>query len=450
MLMAIKNQKHTVRSYKCGPDYIDPMFHKSVLGIESKNLDLFFSSKEELQALFWGEEGLQACTRKEGKRDVLVVEGVMGLYDGVSPQNNEGSSYDLACKLDIPILLLVNARGMGRSLLAMLKGFLAMDEQRRIKGIFLNQISPSYYEVIHPIIEEEIQLPVIGYFPRMDKLHIESRYLGLKLPGEIEQLEADLQMAAKCIEKTVDWEKLWALAKATTLEVSAEEVAHKKTVRIGVARDEAFCFYYEENLRLLERLGAEIVEFSPLHDATLPPNIDGLLLGGGYPELYAQELSNNASMLASVKQALLGGMPSLAECGGFLYLHDAIWVEDKRYKMVGAVAGECTKKERLVRFGYVTLAEKTPLFLTTEAQTIKAHEFHYYDSTNNGTDAIATKPDGVRNWEAAHISQNHWWGFAHLYYPSNPAFARAFIDKCATLHLSENGIKCGNGGFNYA
>ncbi|MCQ2524227.1 MAG: cobyrinic acid a,c-diamide synthase, partial [Lachnospiraceae bacterium] len=225
---------------------------------------------------------------------------------------------------------------------------------------------------------------------------------------------------------------------------------------IAVAKDEAFCFIYDENIRLLESLGAEIVEFSPIHDEKLPDDIGGLILYGGYPEIYVRELSENKTMLKSIKDAIDSKIPSLAECGGFMYLHDSINApksatadgDDERnvgaedrgpkvtdapdisYPMVGAVKGSCSKKDRLVRFGYVTLSPKEKTFFEGNDMGIKAHEFHYYDSTNNGSDANCLKASNGVTFEAGHISENNFWGFAHLYYPSNKDFALSFVNKC--------------------
>jgi len=450
LLKAIINRGLIPKSYKCGPDYIDPMFHKSVLNIEAENLDLFFSDAKEVNEIFYREENA----------DVKIVEGVMGLYDGINTSSDEGSSYDLASKLDIPVILIVNAHGMGRSLLALIKGFQDMDTEKRIKGIILNQISPMFFETISRLIIDELKVDVLGYLPKLENCSIESRYLGLKLPNEIEELENDIEIVAQTLEKTVNIERLLDITKIDVNAVKSrvadidhcgqnnrgdqaegqkntdsqvegqKSICDAPKVRIGVARDEAFCFYYEENLKILSELGACLIEFSPLHDSVLPENLDGILLGGGYPELYAKQLSSNKNMLASIKKAIDSGMPSLAECGGFMYLHDKILVDDKAYSMVGAIEGECSKKEKLVRFGYLTVNEKDSRFIASDNRAIRGHEFHYYDSTNNGNDAVATKPVTGRTWDEAHIGDNHWWGFAHLYYPSNLSFAKSFVEKC--------------------
>ncbi len=424
LLAAMKKNNLNTRAFKCGPDYIDPMFHKTIIGVPSTNLDLFFAKKDQVRELFYADNN----------SDISIVEGVMGLYDGMSSENTDGSSYDLACTLDIPIVLVVNAHGMGRSVLAVIRGFLDMDYEKRIRGVILNQVSPMYYETLKILIEKELQVRVFGYYPKLSDGIFESRYLGLKLPEEIEKLSELVQTAADRIMQTTDINGLLSLgAVPEALRNQYKETAKKnpeKTVRIGVARDEAFCFFYEENLRLLEKMGAELVFFSPLREEELPKNLDGLLFCGGYPELHASKLSENASMRASIKEAILSGMPSLAECGGFMYLHEEIVVDGEAYPMVGVVSGRCEKKDRLVRFGYLRMEEKKKEFLIGEESVVKGHEFHYYDSTNNGIDAICKKPSTGKSWEAAHINKNHWWGFAHLYYLSNPDLPDLFLRAC--------------------
>ena len=210
--------------------------------------------------------------------------------------------------------------------------------------------------------------------------------------------------------------------------------------RIAVAKDEAFCFYYRDNLRMLEHYGAELVFFSPLHDEKLPENIHGLLLGGGYPELYAKQLAENESMRKSIKEALEQHLPSLAECGGFMYLHETLTDKDgKNFPMVGVIPAECQYTGKLVRFGYVEV--QLPQGLTEkgtaerpEPEKIKAHEFHYFDSTANGEDCIATKPVTGRSWKCIHASDDHFWGFPHLYYPSDPKFVKWFLER-AEKHI---------------
>ena len=433
LLQALKEKNYYLESFKCGPDYIDPMFHKTVLGISSRNLDPFFTEDSITRMLL---------AKGQDSRDLAVIEGVMGLYDGLGGIREEASSYALAKATNTPILLTVNARGMGRSLLALLSGFLQYDTAHLIKGVILNQTPSSFASVLAKEIEETFHIPVVASFPVRDDVRIESRHLGLVMPYELEDIQSRLKIASQVLCENANIEQILEIAKsAPKLEYDVKrDIKQKlteKTIRIGVARDEAFCFYYEDNLDLLKSLGAKLIFFSPIHDDTLPKDLDGILFGGGYPELYLKELEENESMRNSVKSAIENKMPSLAECGGFMYLHDTIFDSEKKpYKMAGVIHACCMKKERLVRFGYLTLNSKTDSFLQ-KGETIRGHEFHYYDSEDNGECAIAKKPVGTRSWECVHAGSDHWWGFAHLSYYSNPKFAEKFAEACRSYKTNK-------------
>ena len=433
LLQTLKEKNYHLESFKCGPDYIDPMFHKTVLGISSRNLDPFFTEDSVTRMLL---------SKGQDSRDLAVIEGVMGLYDGLGGIREEASSYALAKATNTPILLTVNARGMGRSLLALLSGFLQYDTAHLIKGVILNQTPSSFASVLAKEIEETFHIPVVASFPVRDDVRIESRHLGLVMPYELEDIQSRLKIASQVLCENANIEQILEIANsAPKLEYDVEsDIKHKiteKTIRIGVARDEAFCFYYEDNLDLLKSLGAKLIFFSPLHDDTLPKDLDGILFGGGYPELYLKELEENESMRNSVKSAIENKMPSLAECGGFMYLHDTIFDSEKKpYKMAGVIHACCMKKERLVRFGYLTLNSKTDSFLK-KGETIRGHEFHYYDSEDNGECAIAKKPVGTKSWECVHAGRDHWWGFAHLSYYSNPKFAEKFAEACRSYKINK-------------
>ena len=433
LLQALKEKNYYLESFKCGPDYIDPMFHKTVLGISSRNLDPFFTEDSITRMLL---------AKGQDSRDLAVIEGVMGLYDGLGGIREEASSYALAKATNTPILLTVNARGMGRSLLALLSGFLQYDTAHLIKGVILNQTPSSFASVLAKEIEETFHIPVVASFPVRDDVRIESRHLGLVMPYELEDIQSRLKIASQVLCENANIEQILEIAKsAPKLEYDVKrDIKQKlteKTIRIGVARDEAFCFYYEDNLDLLKSLGAKLIFFSPLHDDTLPKDLDGILFGGGYPELYLKELEENESMRNSVKSAIENKMPSLAECGGFMYLHDTIFDSEKKpYKMAGVIHACCMKKERLVRFGYLTLNSKTDSFLQ-KGETIRGHEFHYYDSEDNGECAIAKKPVGTKSWECVHAGSDHWWGFAHLSYYSNPKFAEKFAEACRSYKTNK-------------
>lgn len=425
LLQVLKTQGKQVVSYKCGPDYIDPMFHETVIGVPSKNLDTFFTDEEDTKNLFLHD-------RKEG--DFAVLEGVMGLFDGLGGVRKEGSSYHLAKVTKTPILLVVDAKGMGRSIVPLLAGFLAYDSEHLIQGIILNRMSKGYYQIIKPIIEEELKIRVVGYFPDQKEMRIESRHLGLVMPEEIADIKEQIDQISEELTRSISIAQIIEIAeKAAELECG-NSVLKKKNLSenrpvIAVAKDEAFCFYYTDNLKMLEEKGAQLTYFSPLHDKELPQECHALLLGGGYPELYAKALSDNRKMRESVKRAVEAGMPLVAECGGFMYLHSTIIDKDGiAYEMADVVKGHCSYKGKLVRFGYVEIKEKKTDFFT-KGKKIKGHEFHYYDSTENGEDCVALKPVTGREYSCIIVEENKWIGFPHLYYPSNPAFAESFLEK---------------------
>ena len=433
LLEILKRQGKKVQAFKCGPDYIDPMFHRTVLGIPSKNLDTFFTGEKMTADLFM--ESVENA-------DISVMEGVMGLYDGLGGIRKEGSAYDLATVTDTPVILIVDAHGMGRSILPLIAGFLSYDTNHLIRGIILNRTSGAFFETIRPEIERSFPIAVLGYFPNQKDILLESRHLGLKRPEEVEKMAEMLAKTADMLEKTVDIDRLFAIAEGAselsddnTLENGSsgdQKVALRETEKkpvIAVSRDEAFCFYYEDNLKALQGAGAEIVFFSPLHDNGVPKEADGLLLLGGYPELYAKELSENKPMLADIRKKAKSAMPIVAECGGFMYLHRTMEdMEHRIYEMAGVVPGECFYTGKMVRFGYIELEEKKANFLP-ENVNIKGHEFHYFDSTANGDECVALKPVSEKKYDCIFDEKSCFVGFPHLYYPSAPQFAENFVKK---------------------
>lgn len=432
LIQALRNRKKQVHSFKCGPDYIDPMFHRSILEIPGGNLDTFFTGEEQTKELF---------VSQTSREEFCVVEGVMGLFDGIGGTKEEGSTYHLAHTLNLPVILVIDAHGMGRSLLPMIGGFLSYDHCHLIRGVILNRISASYYPVLAKLIRQEFQIEVLGYFPQVKELHLESRHLGLKMPQEIQDLKKQVGKAAELLEKSVQVDRILALGSQNTLQIEMESrkectTAEETKPVLAVAKDEAFCFYYQENLAILKKAGFSIREFSPIHDHELPQGTCAILLGGGYPELYAKELAENLPMKQAVKAAIETGMPSVAECGGFLYLHKELTDEKgNTYKMAGVIDANCFYTGKLVRFGYVNVEEKESHFLEKEG-VICGHEFHYYDSTDNGSDCTAKKPDTDRNWNCVMDKDTHWWGFVHLYYPSNPSFVAHFEKKARDYLLT--------------
>ncbi len=413
LLEALRRGGKKINAFKCGPDYIDPLFHKKIIGIPSKNLDLFFTDEETTRGIFL----------HENTGELSVIEGVMGLYDGIGGTTEKASTYHLAQTLGAPVILVVNAKGMSRSVLALVKGFLSMDDSRLINGIILNNMSQKLFPKIQALVQEETGVPVLGYIPWQKDFSISSRYLGLKLPDEIADIQQNVAKSAERLAETVDLKKLVEIAESAPAISSGFSFPKKRppVTRIAVAKDEAFNFYYEENIQFLQNFGAQIVPFSPLHDFALPENIGGLLLGGGYPELFADRLEQNETMRQAIKAAVAGGMPVWAECGGFMYLHETIETTEKTFRMCGVVPGNCFFTGKLVRFGYVEL----------ETFGIKAHEFHYFESTANGCCCTARKPVAEEKWTCGWNINGGFQGFPHLYYPSNIAFAENIVKTAA-------------------
>lgn len=424
---------------KCGPDYIDPMFHRYVLGIPGRNLDSFFLPPE-------GVREVLADAVREEQAGIAVLEGVMGYYDGLGGTETFASSWEIAEITDTPAILVLDCKGASLSAAAIASGFLNFRKNSHIAGVILNRVSSMYYERLAAAVEAVSGLPVLGYLPESEEYCMESRHLGLFLPGEIDRLRERIGRLADQMEKSIAVERVLEVAgmpfegesrgkeKAENESMEAESIAkfpacqeQKVTsrVRIGVARDEAFCFYYQENFRLLEQMGAELVYFSPLRDKKIPDGVNGLLFGGGYPENYARELAENTAMRESVRQSIAAGMPYLAECGGFLYLHRTLEGSDgKHWEMAGVYPFDAYRTNRLRRFGYVRL-------LTPSGQEIHGHEFHYWESEDPGTDWEAVKPTGNRSWRCIHEKGAQIGGFPHLYYASCPEFLRGWLDVCA-------------------
>ena len=416
---------------KCGPDYIDGLFHKQVLELEGMNLDSYFEAPEELRDKY----------SRLSKGHLPVVEGVMGYFDGLGGSTTRASSWEVAHILDLPAVLVVDARGASVSLAAVIKGFLEFERPMgsQIKAVIFNRMSPMLYPRIRELVERETGIRAAGFVPELDFLKVGSRHLGLVLPEEIAGLKEQMNRLGKCLEETIDWEFLEELGAEKEERDALEEENTEASCtaafsfRLGIAMDEAFCFYYQDNLRLLERLGGELVYFSPIHDRSLPEQLDGLILGGGYPELYCEALSLNESMRESVKKAAEGGLPVLGECGGYLYLLEELEAEDGRiWPMTGVLKGKGYKKGKNSRFGYIGVeAEKDSLYLNPGEQ-IRGHEFHYWDCEVLEEEWVmrAKKPVGNRSWPCIRIKNQVMAGFPHLFYPSCPAFAVRFAKAC--------------------
>ena len=413
VLAALKKENIRMQAYKCGPDYIDPMFHRTVLGIDTGNLDTFFADADAIGHIL---------ARDTKEADLVVMEGVMGYYDGVGGTTTMASSYELSKVTKTPVILVVDAKGASVTLAAIIRGIMEYKKDSRIAGVILNRVSPMFYSRIKHVIEAECGISVLGYLPENASFAVPSRHLGLLQPEELQAQKDWVETVAEAVEKTVDLNRIFEIAaQAETLQAQKPADVRQNSkfpsgYRIGVARDAAFSFYYRENLRMLEDMGATLVYFSPLADAELPV-VDALIFGGGYPELYAKQLCENSSMRESILQALESGMPCHAECGGFLYLGKSLAdAEGNVYEMVGFLDGAGFRTERLQRFGYVELApQEADAFAVNTV--LRGHEFHYWDSTDCGDACLAWKPLSKQKTYPCMVKKKGTFaGFPHLYY----------------------------------
>lgn len=433
ILQALTRMGEHPVSFKCGPDYIDPMFHRQVLGVPSRNLDLFFS--DEATAAYLLQKNSENFS-------LAFIEGVMGYYDGIAT-TTEASSWQLAKATQTPVVLVLNCKGMSVSIAAQLGGYLSYQPDSQIKGVILNQVSKSIYPEIKALIEQRYDVAVCGYMPKMSDCSLESRHLGLVTAEEIGDLQQRLEKLGEQAMQTIDLPLLLKIAaQAPALAVPPVQLPapNPTPLRIGVARDKAFSFYYADNLELLEQLGAQLVEFSPLHDPQLPDDLDGLLLGGGYPELYADTLSQNRTLMAQIKAALQNGLPCIAECGGFQYLCEQLeGADSKSYPMVGFLPGSSFRTPSLRRFGYVRLTAQKDNLLCKKGEGFAAHEFHYWDSQNCGNGCIAQKPYRRSSWECVVCDENFWAGYPHLYFYADVQMAKNFLNRCNRFHTQKEG-----------
>ena len=441
LLQCLVNRGLDAAAFKCGPDYIDPMFYERITGARAGNLDPFFSDEKTLRWII---------SRAEERSDISVIEGVMGYYDGIG-FTSEASTFSVARAVNAPVVLVINCRGMGASVGAVLKGFLDWPEitDSCIKGVIFNNMSEKLYRQAAEMAESMGVRP-LGYLPRRAALTLESRHLGLVTAGEVADIKEKMKLIASEMEKTVDIKGIIDLAaEAPALRSAAPEWKKKferqiaedtvimargdaRRVRIALASDDAFCFTYKENTALLQEAGCEIVPFSPLSDTGLPDDIDGVILSGGYPELHAAELAANEAMLEAVRQSRADGIPMIAECGGFMYLHETLEGADgELYRMAGVIPGRCFRTERLGRFGYITLKALEGGLLCPEGSELKAHEFHYWDSEHCGESFLAVKQDGSRSWKCGIMTDDMYAGFPHLFYYDSPKAAMRFVHACA-------------------
>ena len=405
ILRALKQRGMRVGPFKCGPDYIDPLFHRQAAGAVSWNLDAFLGSEREFH------RRTQGC-------DAAVVEGVMGLFDGIYPDRLDASCAELAAKLSLPVILTVNAQGIGGSIAPLVKGFSQWHPEVKIIGILANKVgSARHAEILQKALESVSLPPLLGYLLRDEHLILPERHLGLSV-GRLD--ESWLNELAEKIERTVDLEKLLDMTRGEIPCLPVEKDP-QPTLRLGVARDEAFCFYYEANLAALRQHGVEIVPFSPLHDPVLPENLDGIYLGGGYPELYMKDLNANEPMMESIRNFAENHFV-YGECGGYLYLLDSL--EDfagETLPGLGLLPGRAQMNRKLASLGYREVAGPWGRG--------RGHEFHY--------SSLIEPPPGPYLWHSsdAYCRRSDCGGmrgkvfgsYIHLYFADNPDLIRNML-----------------------
>lgn len=409
LMKALKNRKMNVQGYKVGPDYIDPAFHKEVIETVSQNLDVHLM----------GEEGVK-YSYSRGSGDVGIIEGVMGLYDGIGA-GEEASTYEVSKILDdMPIILVLSPKGQSSTICAVIKG-LKEYRNANIAGVVLNSISEKYYKLLKYSIEKNCGIKVFGYMPKNEEISLSSRHLGLVQSMEVLNLKEKLDICGAMIEEYVDVDGIMDAMREFDYDnnkFSQSEIINlqNKNLRIGVAKDKAFSFYYKDNIELLERIG-QVIYFSPMNDKTLPENLDFLYIGGGYPEVFKEELARNEAMRSSIKKALDDGLRCYAECGGLMYLTDEI----EGSNMIGFFNGKSFMTKRLQNFGYcrVTIDKK----LYGKELSINAHEFHksYVELEEETIYTVEKKQyDGqILKWSCGYSKKNTLAGYAHINFLGN-------------------------------
>lgn len=429
LMAALKRRGLAVQGYKVGPDFIDPGHHRAVTGRASHNLDGWIMDQEANQALFL--RGLQGA-------EAAVIEGVMGLFDGFSGNDESGSTAQMAKWLGIPVLLVVDARSMARSAAAVALGFSRFDVDLLLAGVVFNRVaSEGHARMLMEAMESVPDVPVLGCLPREEDLAVPSRHLGLVTAEDLPPSGDRVERLALWIEDHLDLDSLLEDALGISPARFEPEAPAGRRVRIGIARDEAFCFYYEENLRLLEAAGAELVPFSPLRSSDLPEGLTGLYLGGGYPELHCETLSANRSVKKAIRAFSRSGRPVYAECGGFMYLMQATRdLQGRRHRMAGVFPMEATMEPRLRSLGYREITTQRESLLGPAGTTVRGHEFHYSQMARREGEPVehiyrmATR-SGQAGVEEGFLLNGVLGSYVHLHWGSNPQAAEAFVAACA-------------------
>lgn len=425
LMYALKRCHHKVQPFKVGPDYIDPGLHSCACKQNAHNLDSWVMTPEVIGTVF---------ARNARDADISIIEGVMGLFDGYRGERIKGSSAHVALILKTPIILVINVYSLSQSCVALVKGFMDYEPGVTIKGVVLNQASLFHREWVAPNLEKELGIKVLGCIPRQESISIPERHLGLLPAAEHSGLELHLQKIADLAEEHLDLEQVLALAnEAVPLDLNCAKLRTKKSIAIGVARDQAFSFYYQDSLDYLEELGADLRFFSPLDDESLP-EAAGIYLGGGFPEMHLDRLSGNIGMKKDLQQAHLRGMPILAEGGGMIYLSELIkdW-QGKEWQGVGIVPAETHMTEQLQQLGYIEATALADTVIVEKGQVLKGHEFHYssmkgLSPADNAFSLKGGKTKGLRR--EGYAKGSLLASYIHLQLRANPQAAHSFVKAC--------------------
>lgn len=431
LLAALKQQGLKVQSYKVGPDYIDPGYHALASGQAAHNLDTWLIPPEKIQSVF-----IQTARGN----DIALIEGVMGLYDG--GKNGISSTAAIAKLLDAPVILVIDAKSMGESAAAVVLGFKQYDPELKLAGVIVNRLGSDSHGMIVEEALHRIGVPVLGKIRRSDELVTPERHLGLTPTSETDSIALVKNMEIH-MARQAELTKIVAIARsaAPLCDDTLPQNTDKPRTRIGVAFDEAFSFYYSASLAVLERLGAELVYFSPLRDRSLPL-VDGLFFGGGFPEMFVRELAENQTMLQQIRDAGRQGMPIVAECGGFMYLtREMVDFSGQSFPLVGLIPGVCSMEQKLQTVGYVEATAKTDNVLCAKGQTLRGHEFHFStfipDAAYDQYWAFQFKKMRTgKCYNGGFVCGNTVASYLHMHFLGSPTAAQRFVDCCATFYAS--------------
>jgi len=440
-MAALVRQGLRVTPFKAGPDFIDPGHHTAVTGVRSRNLDGWMLSREY---------NLKCFQRHTESADIAVVEGVMGLFDGYDGKSEAGSTAQMAKWLGLPIILIVDAKSMARSAAALIQGFENFDRELEFGGVIFNHLgSERHLSYLTEAVQDNVKMPCLGGLIHDEAIAIPERHLGLVTSDDHLLTPENMNRLADFIENNIDLERIVGNLKPGNLKPGTCQSCDqpykrpsRHTVRIGVARDKAFCFYYQDNLEMLEAAGAEIAEFSPINDDKLPPDIDGLYFGGGYPELFAKQLGANAGLRNEIRKKSRKGMPIYGECGGFMYLcRELCDTRGKTYPMTGCFPFATAMFSRLKSLGYREITLEKDTILGRCGQTVRGHEFHYSEISSCPQDAeieriyrVTDRSGRKKIFEGYQINQC-LGSYIHLHFGSLPDVALHFVEAC---HVSED------------